>query len=144
MNAATLVRLVRQACESPVIRKLNELARETTGVGFRVFVSSQNDGTSEVFAVGDAAEFPEFCRLFHSVDEGRSRCLACHQVLALSGASGAGLKENVCHGGTSVLMAPVAGVALPKGASILVVSTCAISPDNRFCGWRRVRGWPWT
>lgn len=139
MDATTIKSLIQQACDGPVIRKLDDLAFEATGVGFLVFWSVQADGSNGVYAAGTARDLPEFCRLLHSVPEGRSRCMACHQLLALSEAGGACVKENVCHGGASVVTAPVRVAGLPRGVDIIVVSTCAFSLDDRQRGWRLAR-----
>ncbi|MDP2989027.1 MAG: helix-turn-helix domain-containing protein [Kiritimatiellota bacterium] len=125
------------AFDHPLLAKLSDMASELTGIRFMV-VFPDKDGWNQCCPGGVAAR-PEFCRLIQSSKEGAKHCKMCHVLMSVA-ASSAGLTEQRCHAGLSVLVTPVPDAGSDEVISVL--STCAfISPvkkkvwqEARLCG----------
>ncbi len=143
MDKATTDRLVLEIRGSPVMAKLEGMARDLAGVVLLVFI---RDGghIRELCATGQSAELPVFCRLVRGSAEGRKRCAACRQLIAF-GAFYRGLSEFSCHGSVSLFAAPVDNGAHDRAESIIVAS-CAFARADAGSGWKaaraRMRGVP--
>jgi AraC-like DNA-binding protein len=127
---------VRELCRRPAIRKLDEILREQTGVGLVILLPQENEKL-EVCSAGEPAILPQFCRVIHSAPGGLGRCITCRSNLAFA-AFNRGLVQHACHGGVSVLAAPVTSMEEGR-ADIIVVASCAFTPRNRAAGWTRAR-----
>lgn len=130
--------LLREACRSPVMQKMDVLARDATGVGlFVVWSCGERHGQIPVCA--DENELSPFCRLLHAVPQGLRRCVTSHSLLALAACTRGGVIEGRCHGGTCVVAAPASVSVLPSGAEFVLASSCAFTMSNRNRGWRITR-----
>jgi AraC-like DNA-binding protein len=127
---------VRQLCRRPSVRKLDEILREQTGVGLVILLPQENEKL-EVCSAGEPATLPQFCRLIHGAPGGLGRCITCRSNLAFA-AFNRGLVQHACHGGVSVFAAPVNFTEQGR-ADIVVVSSCAFTPQKRAAGWTRAR-----
>jgi len=128
--------VLRVACNTPALCKLNALMRELTGVGLLVVWSRGGDGFGQMSVCGTERELPQFCRLLHDVPQGLQRCVTCHSLLALAASGRGQVTEGHCHGGACVVASPVKGEALPPEAELVVISSCAFTLPDRKKGWR--------
>ncbi len=138
MALIELENLLRGACNTPALCKLNALVRELTGVGLLV-VWSRGGSFGQVPVCDSERELPQFCRLLHEVPQGLQRCVTCHSLLALAARGRGQITEGRCHGGACVVASPVAGPDLPPDAEMVVISSCAFSLPDRKQGWRITR-----
>lgn len=136
MDPTTTNRLVQELRESPVMAKLEAMAHELTGVVLLVFIRN-GDQIDEIYATGSPAVLPEFCRIVRGSAEGRKRCTACRQLIAL-GACYRGLSEFCCHGGVSLIAAPGESGAFAPCESPIVAS-CAFALADHKKGWKAAR-----
>jgi len=134
--SARLEALAVDLCRHPALAKLDAHLREETGLGLLILLPQENE-KREIVSAGDLIRLPEFCRLMHSSEQGRQRCITCRSLTSFA-AVNRGLIEHSCHGGVSVLAAPV---LLPGGdaSDYLVVCSCAFATDKRGADWRAAR-----
>jgi AraC-like DNA-binding protein len=136
MDALEMETMLRTACNTPALCKLNALMRELTGVGLLVVWSRSGDSFGQVPVCDNERELPQFCRLLHEVPQGLHRCVTCHALLALAASGRGQITEGHCHGGACVVASPVRGVSLPSVAELVVISSCAFTLPDRKKGWR--------
>ena len=136
MDANEMEKMLRTACNTPALCKLNALMRELTGVGLLVVWSRSGDSFGQVPVCDNERELPQFCRLLHEVPQGFHRCVTCHSLLALAASGRGHITEGRCHGGACVVASPVRGVVLPSMAELVVISSCAFTLPDRKKGWR--------
>lgn len=123
------------AFDHPLLAKLSDMASELAGIRFLVVFPDQ-DGWNQCCPGGVAAR-PEFCRLIQGSKEGAKHCKMCHVLMSVA-ASSAGLTEQRCHAGLSVLVAPVPDTNSAEVFSVL--STCAFTSRERKEAWREETG----
>lgn len=122
------------AFDHPLLAKLSDMASELTGIRFMV-VFPDKDGWNQC-CPGGVAACPEFCRLIQSSKEGAKHCKMCHVLMSVA-ASSAGLMEQRCHAGLSVLVTPVPDAGSDEVFSVL--STCAFTLRERKAAWQEAR-----
>lgn len=131
--------VLREACNTPALCKLNALVRELTGVGL-LLVWSRGDNTyGQVPVCDNERDLPQFCRLLHEVPLGLQRCVTCHSLLALAAKGRGQITEGRCHCGACVVASPVKSLDLPQTSEMVVISSCAFSLPDRKQGWRITR-----
>lgn len=138
MDKDTTERVLREACATPAMSKLDVLARDLTGVGL-LAVWSCGDAHGQIPVCGNERELPAFCRLLHAVPQGLRRCVTCHALLALAARNRGCVTEGRCHGGACVVAAPASGLGLRPEPEIVVISSCAFIQPDRERGWRITR-----
>jgi len=131
--------VLREACNSPALCKLNALVRELTGVGLLLVWSSSGKSFGQIPVCDNERDLPEFCRMLHGVPQGLRRCVTCHSLLALAACGRGQITEGRCHGGACVVASPVTGVSLSPAAEMVVISSCAFTLPDRKQGWRITR-----
>jgi AraC-like DNA-binding protein len=136
MDSKQIENVLRAACNTPALCKLNALMRELTGVGLLVVWSRSGECFGQVPVCDNERDLPHFCRLLHEVPQGLHRCVTCHSLLALAASGRGQVTEGRCHGGACVVASPVKGVALPLDAELVVISSCAFTLPDRKKGWR--------
>lgn len=136
MDSKQIENMLRRACNTPALCKLNALVRELTGVGLLVVWSRSGECFGQVPVCNNERDLPQFCRLLHEVPQGLHRCVTCHSLLALAASGRGKVTEGRCHGGACVVASPVRGVALPSEAELVVISSCAFTLPDRKKGWR--------
>ena len=62
--------VLRKACNTPALCKLNALVRNLTGVGLLVVWSRSGETFGQVPVCNNERELPQFCRLLHEVPQG--------------------------------------------------------------------------
>jgi AraC-like DNA-binding protein len=139
MDSGDMEQVLREACNSPALCKLNALVRGLTGVGLLVVWSQNGESFGQVPVCDNERELPEFCRLLHGVPQGLRRCVTCHSLLALAACGRGQVTEGRCHGGACVVASPVIGTNLPPAAELVVISSCAFTLPDRRQGWRITR-----
>jgi len=82
MDSRQIENMLRQACNTPALCKLNALVRELTGVGLLVVWSRGGECFRHVPVCDNERDLPQFCRLLHEVPQGLQRCVTCHSLLA--------------------------------------------------------------
>lgn len=132
-------RVLREACNTPALCKLNALVRDLTGVGLLVVWSRSGETFGQVPVCNNERDLPQFCRLLHEVPQGLSRCVTCHSLLALAASGRGQVTEGRCHGGACVVASPVTAADLPPEAELVVISSCAFTLPDRKQGWRITR-----
>lgn len=120
--------------DHPLLAKLSDMAAELSGIRFIVVFPDKN-GWSQC-CPGGAAVRPEFCRLIQSSKEGAKHCKMCHVLMSVA-ASSAGLTEQRCHAGLSVLVTPVPDTSSAEVFSVL--STCAFTSPVKKEAWREAK-----
>lgn len=131
--------VLRAACNTLALCKLNALVRELTGVGLLVVWSRQDGSFGQVPVCDNERDLPQFCRILHEVPQGLLRCVTCHSLLALAACGRGQTTEGRCHGGACVVASPVTGPDLPPKADMVVISSCAFTLPDRKQGWRITR-----
>jgi len=128
--------MAEELCRQPALVRLDEHLREETGLGLLLLLPRENEKL-EVATSGGPIRLPEFCRLMQGSDAGRHRCSTCRSLTSFA-AFNRGLIQHSCHGGISVLAAPV---VFPNGSAsdYLVVCSCAFVPGERGMDWRAAR-----
>lgn len=117
----------RDPMQHPLLRKLNDLMESLTGVRV-IVVRPRADGWEQVAPGGHGENAPQFCKLIQSSQQGVNLCKMCHVLI--SAASHAGLREQLCHAGTQVLL----GARHKEGQQgFAVISSCMFADE---------RGWP--
>lgn len=120
--------------DHPLLAKLSDMAAELAGI--RLFVVfPDKDGWNQCCPGGMAAR-PEFCRLIQSTKEGAKHCKMCHVLMSVA-ASNAGLTEQRCHAGMSVLVTPIPDASSDEVFSVL--STCTFTSRERKEAWREAK-----
>lgn len=134
--ATHLESLAVDLCRHPAMAKLDTLLREETGLGLLILLPKENEKL-EVVTAGDLIRLPDFCRLMHTSEAGRQRCVTCRSLTSFA-AINRGLIQHSCHGGVSVLAAPV---IFPDGSApeFFVLCSCAFSSGHGDGGWRAAR-----
>lgn len=132
-------KVLRAACNSPALCKLNALMKDLTGVGLLVVWSRSGEVFGQVPVCDNERELPQFCRMVHEVPQGMQRCVTCHSLLALAAKGRGQITEGRCHGGACVVASPVTGADLPPEADMVVISSCAFTLPDRKQGWRITR-----
>ncbi|MEI7900148.1 MAG: helix-turn-helix domain-containing protein [bacterium] len=123
--------------EHPLLVKLNDLMMELVGIRFIVvFPSKEGWGQS---CPGGVTASPDFCQMIQSSKEGAKHCKMCHVLMSIA-ASSAGLLEQHCHAGLSVLVTPVSDLSSDEVVSVL--STCVYLSPSKNAAWReaKIRG----
>jgi AraC-like DNA-binding protein len=136
MDVSEIEKMLRTACNTPALFKVNALMKELTGVGLLVVWSRGGDSFGQVPVCDNERELPQFCRLLHEVPQGLQRCVTCHSLLALAATGRGQITEGHCQGGACVVASPVRGVAFPAVAELVVISSCAFTLPDRKKGWR--------
>lgn len=136
MLASTTERLLDHARRSPLLARIRDHAAAVAGIYLTILVR-RADEVIELDLTGSEAQLPEFCRVIRQSDEGLRRCTTCRSLIAF-GACYRGMTEFQCHGGVSVLAAPVRRVE-SNPENCIVVSSCAFSHGSSASGWRRAR-----
>ncbi len=131
--------MLREACNTPALCKLNALVKELTGVGLLVVWSRGDHSFGQVPVCDNERELPQFCRLLHGVPQGLQRCVTCHSLLALAARDRGEITEGRCHGGACVVASPVKSLDVPKESEMVVISSCAFTMRDRKQGWRITR-----
>ncbi len=131
--------LLREACNTPALCKLNALVRDLTGVGLLVVWSRGGDSFGQMPVCNNERDLPQFCRLLHEVPQGFNRCVTCHSLLALAASGRGHVTEGRCHGGACVVASPVIGQNLSPESEMVVISSCAFTPPGRRQGLRSTR-----
>lgn len=131
--------VLREACNTPALCKLNALVMDLTGVGLFVVWSRSGESLGQVPVCGNESDLPEFCRLLHEVPQGLRRCVTCHSLLALAARDRGQITEGRCHGGACVVASPVTDSGLPPESELVVISSCAFTLPDRKRGWRITR-----
>jgi len=137
MTKAELDRMVKEIRSSPVIAKLEDMARDLAGIVLLIYVR-HGDRVQELYATGRPAVLPEFCRVIRQSTAGRKRCAACRQLIAF-GAAYRGLSEFSCHGGVSLIAAPGDSQTDYDPAESVVVASCAFAHADHDSGWKAAR-----
>src|ERR1035437_4533225 len=122
------------AFDHPLLAKLSDMAAELAGIRFLI-VFPDKDGWNQC-CPGGVAACPEFCRLIQSSKEGAKHCKMCHILMSVA-ASSAGLTEQRCHAGLSVLVTPVPDPSNDEVVSVL--STCTFTSPVRKEAWREAK-----
>jgi len=122
------------AFEHPLLAKLNSMATELAGISLFVLFPDK-DGWNQ-YCPGGVAARPDFCRFLQSSKEGAKHCKMCHVLMSVA-ASSAGLAEQRCHAGLSVLVAPVPDTSGDEVFSVL--STCVFTSQERKKAWEEAR-----
>jgi len=131
-------RLLREACGTPALCKLDALARDLTGVGL-LAVWTCGDQHGQIPVCGNEHELPLFCQLLHDQPQGLSRCVTCHSLLAMAAHNSGQVIEGRCYGGAFVVAAPAVLEGLAPRVDVVVISTCAFTLPDRRQGWRTTR-----
>lgn len=131
--------MLRAACNTPALCKLNALVRELTGVGLLVVWSRGGESFGQMPVCDNERDLPQFCRMLHDVPQGLHRCVTCHSLLALAASGRGQITEGRCHGGACVVASPVTGADLPPKAEMVVISSCAFMMPDRKQGLRSMR-----
>lgn len=131
--------LLREACNTPALCKLNALVRDLTGVGLLVVWSRGGDSFGQMPVCHNERDLPQFCRLLHEVPQGLQRCVTCHSLLALAASGRGQVTEGRCHGGACVVASPVVGQNLSPKSEMVVISSCAFTQPGRRQGLRITR-----
>lgn len=121
---------------SPLLSKLERLAREVAGVQLIVLLSKGSE-VLRLYPNGEEAALADFCKIVRGTDEGLRRCITCRSLVAL-GACYRGITEHACHGGISVVAAPAVNRA-SSSSDMIVVSSCAFAHTDTAKGWRGAR-----
>lgn len=124
----------QRAFDHPLLAKLSDTAAELTGIRFMV-VFPDKDGWNQCCPGGVAAR-PEFCRLIQSSKKGAKHCEMCHVLMSVA-ASSAGLTEQRCHAGLSVLVTPISDPGSDEVFSVL--STCTFTSPDKKKAWREAK-----
>ncbi|MCC6491301.1 MAG: helix-turn-helix domain-containing protein [Candidatus Hydrogenedentes bacterium] len=132
----TLERFAAAVHENPLLPKLEAMARELTGGTFFI-LWCVDDTVHRLCPDGQEADLHKFCRLTRSTPEGARRCSVCRSLVAVR-ACYHGLTDYCCHGGISVIAAPVAAPS-PESPAFLVVSSCAFADADADRGWEAAR-----
>ncbi|MBI2437321.1 MAG: helix-turn-helix domain-containing protein [Lentisphaerae bacterium] len=117
----------------PALRKLDELARQSAGIGLAV-VFPHDQGWEQLWLGGDGPG-SSYCRLFLRNAEGAKHCKMCHILIAVASCS-QGLREQRCHTGVSVLVAPI---RQERGEAAAVLSNCVFASGARESAWKETR-----
>lgn len=136
MPGDTLENFTTAIRESPILAKLETMAKELTGGTFFI-LWCQDDTIRRLCPDGREADLPKFCRLTRSTPEGSRRCSVCRALVAVR-ACHQGLTDYCCHGGISVIAAP-ASTPDQIGRGFLVASSCAFADADRERGWGLAR-----
>jgi len=139
MDSTELENVLREACNTPALCKLNTLVKELTGVGLLLVWSRGGGEYGQVPVCHSERDLPQFCRMLHEVPQGLRRCVTCHSLLALAACGRGQITEGRCHGGACVVASPVVGQDLPKEAEMVVISSCAFTQPGRRQGLRITR-----
>ncbi len=139
MDSTQIENLLREACNTPALCKLNALVRELTGVGLLVVWSRSGDSYGQMPVCNNERDLPQFCRLLHEVPQGLNRCVTCHSLLALAASGRGQITEGRCHGGACVVASPVVGQNLSPESEMVVISSCAFTQPGRRQGLRITR-----
>lgn len=122
------------AFDHPLLAKLSDVASELVGIRFMV-VFSDKGGWSQCYP-GSVTASPKFCRVIQDSKEGAKHCKMCHVLMSVA-ASNAGLTEQRCHAGLSVLVTPVPDTGNDEVISVL--STCAFIAPVKKEAWQEAR-----
>lgn len=134
MSQADYATVPQGAFDHPLLTKLSDMAAELAGIRFMI-VFPDKDGWNQCCLGGETAR-PEFCRVIQSSKEGVKHCKMCHVLMSVA-ASSAGLTEQQCHAGLSVLVTPVPDAGSDEVFSVL--STCAFTSRERKAAWQEAR-----
>ena len=118
------------------LRKLNEISQNLSGLFLVILVRVANQMV-ELYSAGGEGEFPHFCQVYRGSAEGEMRCRTCRSQVAFS-ACYRGLIEFACHGGVSVIAAPVTRRDGTRSDRI-VVASCSFAQQSHERGWSLVR-----
>ncbi|HPF98780.1 MAG TPA: helix-turn-helix domain-containing protein [Kiritimatiellia bacterium] len=134
--ATHLESLAVELCRHPAMAKLDALLREETGLGLMILLPKENEKL-EVVTAGDLIRLPDFCKLMRASEVGSQRCITCRSLTSFA-AINRGLVQHSCHGGVSLLAAPV---VFSDGAApeLFVICSCAFSSGSTDGGWRAAR-----
>ena len=133
---AVFSHLAEQIRGDRALQKLNELAKDITGL-FLVVLVRIDDQLVELYPAGGETELPPFCQVYRSASQGMRRCLTCRSLVAF-GACYRGLIEYACHGGVSVIAAP----AMRRDGMVsrrVVVASCSFAHSSHATGWPLVK-----
>lgn len=125
--------LIEGNFDTPLLRKLSDLAADLAGVRF-IVVFPRDEGWQQTVPSGPAGA-PEFCRLIQSTEEGRRQCRMCHVLMTVAACSG-GPTERRCHSGVSVLVSPITE---GKEGAFAVLSTCTFTSAADRLSWKETR-----
>jgi AraC-like DNA-binding protein/ligand-binding sensor protein len=139
VNPAEIETLLREACDTPALCKLNALVHELTGLGLLVVWSRGGNEYGQLPVCHSGGDLPQYCRMLHEVPQGLQRCVTCHSLLALAASGSGKITEGRCHGGACVVASPVTGSDLPPEAGLVVISSCAFTEHGRRQGLRIIR-----
>lgn len=131
MSMKPLAQALPEVCATPALRKLDDLMRREIGVGLILLAPLENL-TFDVHSRGRELHLPEFCKLMRG-GGGLSRCTTCRSMLAFA-AMNRGPVHHSCHGGLSVIAAPVQ-IASGGHPLFVVVSSCAFTEPRKAKGW---------
>lgn len=131
MKAVEIEAVLREACNTPALCKLNALVRDLTGLGLLVVWSRDGDSFGQVPVCHSEGDLPQFCRMLHEVPQGLHRCITCHSLLAMAASGRGRITEGRCHGGACVVASPVTGSDLPPESEVVVISSCAFTEPGR-------------
>jgi AraC-like DNA-binding protein len=135
VSTSAYERFRRATQQSAVLARLDAVARELTG-GALIVLVRRGDELLEVLPTGTDADLPDFCRVLRGTFEGRKRCLTCRSLMTF-GACYRGLIEYTCHGGVSIVAAPV---EREVGDGIVpIVASCAFASEDPAEGWEQLR-----
>jgi AraC-like DNA-binding protein len=138
MSEALLEQILQEACDSPVLCKLNVLARDLIGVGLLV-VWFRAGTHGQIPVCTNEGRLPQFCHLLHEVPQGLQQCGTCHMLLALAARGQGHVTKGFCHAGTSVLAAPAICEGPLKDTDLVVISSCAIGRSEGRQGGQLIR-----
>ncbi len=127
---------IQIALASPTLAKIYTMAEKSTGISL-VVLRRRGDALLRLNPSGVEAPLPVFCQIIRASEGGRERCAACRSLVVL-GACYRGLTDYCCHGGMSVVAAPVPGDD-NDAEGRLVVSSCAFADADTERGWRSLR-----
>lgn len=136
MTDTAIDRLTAAVRDNALLPKLETMARELTGGTFFI-LWCKDDKVHRLCPDGREADLPKFCRMTRSTEEGAKRCSVCRSLVAVR-ACYHGLTDYCCHGGISVIAAPVS-TPTELDSGFLVVSSCAFADSDREEGWNAAR-----
>jgi AraC-like DNA-binding protein len=136
MDVTHAERFTAEACASPILGRLDAMARELAGAMLVVYLRSR-DRVLALYPAATPGSFPEFCDVIRETLEGRRHCATCRSLVTL-GACYRGMLEYRCHGGISIVAAPA---LRPDGtpSRSVAVAACAFAQEDRREGWAATR-----